>query len=141
MNYLEHSQNKIKENGGRITKTKLAVLQILSKSKTHLKPYEIAEKIQNSKKKIDVVTVYRILEKLEQLKLVHKSKNGFMACAHYECKNSEHCHHQFLCNKCKEVFEVHINDQEFLQKIKNSFENLLIKSHDFHFSGLCKKCQ
>lgn len=141
MNYIDYSTNKIKESGGRVTKTKLAVLNTLKDLGTALNPYEIATKIKGTGGKIDVVTVYRILEALEKLKLVHKSEKGFTRCMHYSCNNSEHCHHHFNCNKCQQIFEVHINDNDFIESIKKQFKNLSINSHDFRFSGICNKCK
>lgn len=141
MTFIEYSIDLIKKSGGRVTKTKLAVLEALAKLQKPLNPYEIAEKIKMSGGKIDVVTVYRMLEIFEELHLVHKSEKGFVPCKHYTCNNDEHCHHQFFCNKCERAFEVHIDDKDFLQIVKQKFGNLLIKSHDFRFSGLCQKCQ
>lgn len=141
MTYTEYSIERVKKSGGRITKTKLEVLKALTGLEKPMNPYEIAEKIEESGARIDVVTVYRILETFEGLRLVHKSEKGFMPCTHYTCGDVGHCHHQFFCNKCERAFEVHINDGDFLKKIKTKFGDLLVQSHDFRFSGLCNKCQ
>lgn len=141
MTYTEYSIERVKKSGGRVTKTKLAVLEVLDNLEKPINPYEIAAKIEESGGKIDVVTVYRILDAFEALGIVHKSEKGFMPCSHFTCSDEGHCHHQFFCDSCERAFEVHINDRDFMQKIESKFGDLLIKSHDFRFSGLCNKCQ
>lgn len=141
MQFLNHSIGKIKSSGGRITKTKLAVLEVLEKLEKPSNPYEIAEAVRQAGGRIDVVTVYRILESFEQLELVHKSEKGYVPCTHFSCSDGGHCHHQFFCDSCERAIEVHINDGEFMNMIKLKFADLQIKSHDFRFSGLCNKCQ
>lgn len=141
MTYIEYARAQIKQSGGRMTKTKGLVIDIIAHIDKPLNAYGIASKIEASGNHIDVVTVYRILESLEKLKLIHRSANGFMPCSYYSCSNAEHCHHQFHCTACERVVEVHIKDAHFLKKIEQQCSNLLITSHDFRFSGLCGQCQ
>lgn len=141
MTFQEFSTVQIKQNGGRITKSKLALIKLLEEAHTPLTPYVIADKLNRSGKNIDVVTVYRILETLEGLELVHKSEKGFTRCLHHECAESKHCHHLFTCSECNSVKEIHLDDRKFLASINEKFKELLINSHSFQFSGLCENCQ
>ena len=62
MTYEEYSKTVIKNSGGRITATKIAVIEALNSAKTPLTPYQLANKINKNGEQIDVVTAYRILE-------------------------------------------------------------------------------
>jgi Fe2+ or Zn2+ uptake regulation protein len=139
MNFLEQSKQIIKENGGRLTKTKLAVLEQLEKHNRYLTPYSIAEEI-NQESTIDVVTVYRILSSFEKLGIVHKNAHGYTRCFNQGCQKSAHCHHHFTCYKCQKVTELHFDDQEFTKKINEKFKHLQISDHDFQFFGSCEDC-
>lgn len=141
MTYPEHSKIVIRNSGGRITATKIAIIETLNNAKTPLTPYQIADKINKNGKQIDVVTAYRILEIFLELGLTHKGDKGFVRCFHHECTESKHCHHLFICKKCSNVEEIHLDDQDFLNNISTKFRELLIESHNFQFFGLCKKCK
>jgi len=141
MTYEEYSKTVIKNSGGRITATKIAVIEALNSAKTPLTPYQLANKINKNGKQIDVVTAYRILEIFLKLSLTHKSDKGFVRCFHHECTENKHCHHLFTCQKCSNVEEIHLDDHEFLNNISDKFKELLIESHNFQFSGLCKQCK
>ena len=140
MEFIEFSKSVLKENGYRLTKPRLAVLQSLEKTKTPLNAYEIAETVRQAGQAIDTVTVYRILEVFDKLELTHKSARGYMPCQDFQCGQSEHCHHEFTCNKCNKSQEIHITDQNLINQINTQFKGILINSHYFIFSGLCKSC-
>ncbi|MEK7672885.1 MAG: Fur family transcriptional regulator [Patescibacteria group bacterium] len=130
----------LQKAGYRVTEPRLKVLEILGESKKPLNAYEICEK---TKSNLDVSTVYRILEVFKKLKVLHfvKDKKGYILCQESECKNDKHCHHQFVCQKCEETTEMHLDDQEFLKSIEDKFKDVLFASHYFEFSGVCGNCR
>lgn len=131
----------LKKHGHRLTKPRIEVFSVLEKSKKSLNPYDIAEKICESGGDINTVSVYRILDVYEKLGIVHKSRAGYSVCKELECEDSDHCHHQFVCEECEEVKELHFSDCEFDKHFKEKFSGLVVKSHYFEFSGLCEKCK
>lgn len=130
---------QLKSSGLKVTLPRRIVLEVLSESESPLNPYEIVDAAKGKGKKLDVVTVYRIMDAFEQNSIVHKLKgqNKYMICEH-PC--SEHCHHQFICDSCGDVSDLHVSDSDFLSEISKKFADLKIKAHYFEFSGLCKKC-
>ena len=140
MNFIDQSITKIKNSGGRLTKNKKRVLEFLGNLNIPLNSNQLAREIAKSGQKIDAVTVYRVLKNFQDLKIVHQFENGFISCEHLGCKNLEHSHHYFACNKCKEVKDLHIEDQNFLNLIKNQFKSIEITSHEFKFYGVCNEC-
>lgn len=131
--------NRLKSCKLKVTLPRRLVLEILSESDSPLNPYEIVEQAKSKDKKLDVVTVYRILDAFEGSNIVHKLKGDgrYMIC---EEPCDKHCHHQFICDSCGDVSDLHISDEGFIKDLVKKFPGLNIKAHYFEFSGLCKKC-
>lgn len=143
MDFREYSTAILRNNGFKITKTRCCVLDVLAKSGSSLNAYEIAARAKKMKVKIDTSTVYRILEAYKKLGLVHfvKEQNGYLACKEFNCRNEKHCHHQFVCKKCKSVREIHFDDTDFIKSIKAKMPNFQIQNHYFEFLGQCAVCK
>ncbi len=79
MTRIDKAHQTLKEKGLRMTSTRHVVLQLLSNTGYYFTIDQIAE--QASERRLDNVTVYRIMQTLEELGLVHKlvSVNGFVA--------------------------------------------------------------
>lgn len=135
MKFEEHAKTILKNKGFRFTKQRELTLKTLATAKKPINAYKLAETVN-----IDTVTAYRILDLYQQLGLVHKTANGFTACREFQCSNQRHCHHQFICNKCQQVKEIHIEDQNFISKLNSQNPGIQIQSHHFEFSGLCNCC-
>lgn len=142
MLFKTHAIKALKDEGLRITNARTVVLDILDQASKSLNAYEIANLCMRDGVKTDVTTVYRMLEVYKRLNLVHfvKETRGYLSCKKFSCENKEHCHHQFVCNKCKEIKEIHFNDRSFLETLKTQFAKLNIQNHYFEFSGFCESC-
>lgn len=134
---------KIKQAGLKLTQSRLRILELLSQEETAMSPSEIFSRLEKKAKTGDVdrVTVYRILEKFNEIGLVHMvDNNKYVYCLHQTC---QHEHHFILiCNSCRAVQEVGATAEpsaslvKFLKK-KINFK-LDTKSMVLH--GLCEKC-
>lgn len=142
MLFKEHAIKALKEEGLRITNARTAVLDILNHAVKSLNAYEISDLCEKEGVKADVSTVYRILDVYKRLNLVHfvKETRGYLSCKKISCSDKEHCHHQFVCDKCKEIKEIHVNDSAFMEVLKAQFKKLKIQNHYFEFSGWCENC-
>ncbi len=139
--FVDFSVEKLKKEGYRVTTARIFVLTIFRQSQKPLGAYQISKKSASFGKKIDVVTVYRILNLLEKLNLIHKVGSGYVACKKFECENENHCHYQFICEKCSHAEEVHLEKDKIFKTFDNQFPNLTINSHHFEFFGVCENCK
>lgn len=140
MSFEKYAVAVLETNGYKLTNPRIALLKVMAKTKKPCSPYQIQSKLAG-KANLSAVTIYRILNLFAELKLVHKTSLGFMPCHEFSCKNDKHCHHQFICQKCDRIEEIHLDDQNFLKKIAEKFPHIKIKSHTFEFAGMCKKCK
>lgn len=142
MLFKDYAIKVLKDDGLRLTKPRTVVLEILAEAQKSLNAYEIADLCAAKKVKTDVSTVYRMLEVYKNLNLVHfvKETRGYLSCKKFTCEDDNHCHHQFVCNTCKSISEIHLDDSSFISTLKKKFVELEIKAHYFEFSGFCKSC-
>lgn len=142
-NYTKYAIEEIKKAGLKLTKPRQQIVDFLAKSDKVLSPYEMREQLKKSKVNADVVTIYRVLDTLENMGLVHKvlALNGYVRCSTRRLKNEATCHHYLVCGKCHRVEEVKGEDLSALEKriLKNrKFE---IRSHYLEFMGICSLCR
>jgi len=98
---------KFREAGLRLTQSRIRILELLSQTKKALSPAEIFAELNKKFKSenFDRVTVYRILEKFEELDVVHAVGDGkYIYCAHQECEHEKHF--IAICDKCRKVQEI-----------------------------------
>jgi len=126
----------LKEKGQRFTSQKKEVFCILKhKPQTVL---EILNSLTAKNYLMDKTTIYRILMSFEELGLVREVNLGDRE-IRYELANNEH-HHHLVCEKCRSIEDVELNEAELLREVKNQ-SSFKIKSHSLEFFGICKKCQ
>lgn len=108
---LKRAAQLCAEQGGKLTVKRGQVLAGLIKSDRALSAYELADQCSDAfGTTLFPMSVYRILEFLQTVGLVHRLKttNKFIACAHITC-NHRHDTPQFLvCKACDRVEEVGI---------------------------------
>ncbi len=63
-------QNLLRENGYRLTDARRAVIDVIANTDRVLKPIEVYEIAKEAYPRLGLVTVYRTLEKLEELDLI-----------------------------------------------------------------------
>ena len=116
------------------------VHELLQASDRPLKAYTILSEIQKLGIK-SPTQVYRALEKLIELGIVHKieSKNSYIVCKINNC--SKQLSTSFLmCNKCDNVVEIedyHFEDR--LNKLSKKF-NTQYLHHKLEIYGTCEDC-
>jgi len=137
-----------KEKGLRWTLPREMVLDVLSKTTGHLSGEDIYLSIHQKCTTVGIATVYRTLELLTDIGIVHKFEFGDGK-SRYELVGDgmkEH-HHHLVCIKCGKI----INYSEFIDEEKEFIEGLekklsekyhfQIKSHEIYFYGFCQDCK
>jgi len=142
MKYSIHAKTNLSQNGYKLTAQRLLVIDLFESATESRNAYDIKKALSSINKKIDIVSIYRILSLLKKLNLVHEISPGkFVRCQKFTCTNLSHCHHQFICNSCHKTEEIHVDDNFFINDLGKLYPKLLINSHSFCFEGLCEKCR
>ena len=124
----------LKTYGLSVTQPRRQVLDVLLRSKQALSHKDI-----HSKSKIDLVTIYRILEKFEEMGIVHRhSRSGNITVCTLDAKNGHHV--LMSCDSCGRVDECL---DSTLCKRENDIaqhHGFVPKSHISEIVGCCISC-
>ncbi len=140
--YLVKFRNLIKELGLNNSIQKEYILKVLFDSKdTHLNTEEILQKIKiEHKVNIGMATVYRILNLLEELKIVKSISIDGLESKVYELNLSSH-HDHMVCVKCVSIVEFYDAELEKIQELVAQEKGFLLQRHTMMLYGVCKECQ
>ena len=130
---------QLQENGYRITKARGAVVEIVKKSLRALTPIEVYDMARKKYRALGLVTVYRTLEKLEELHLIQRVHQP-MGCQAFISAGLGH-QHLLLCQHCGEVAFFEGDDLDILTKSISKKTGYMIKEHWLQLFGLCKNCK
>lgn len=140
MDYLEYASEKLKAGGYRITAPRTRVLAVLDREERALSPYDIRDRLGRQRVRMDVVTIYRVLEVLERLGLAHRvySTGGYVRCRRNDL---EHHHHHLVCTGCGRVTEI-TGDRvdEVVDRVEGE-SGYRVAGHILELFGLCRGCQ
>ncbi len=119
-------KDKLKQAGFRITKPRMAVIEVLQASHEPKSAQEIHDKILG----IDLVSVYRTLEMLMSIGIAQREDVQGIG-KYYLSKNA---HHHITCIKCGRIECVPC--EHGFRKIKG-FNNI---NHQLILTGVCDAC-
>ncbi len=128
----------LKDGGLKITFGRLGLLDIFKHSKRPLTVKEIAKLYKNIGK-IDLATLYRNMESLEETDIIKKVRIADNE-IHYELPSLHH--HHLVCTRCNKIADVQIclNNKLIPKDVVKKLGFKKITSHSLEFFGLCKKC-
>jgi len=119
------------------TESRLTILEVLAKAGKPLSQDQIAR--QSGEKHFDKVTIYRTLESLLRVGLVHKAFMEKRACYFELAHNcTEHqCHPHLTCSSCGDT---HCLTQISLPMAKSPHQGFVIHRQQVRLEGLCPRC-
>lgn len=128
----------VKQNNARITPARKLILQKFEADCEPVRNVDLLEYLQKNKVKVNKTTVYREIEFLKSLDIIHEVyfDDGVIR---YERK-PEVCHHHLICSNCGQVQEVDLQEYKLIEELqsKNGFK---VEKHSIEFWGVCKACQ
>lgn len=115
---------------------------LLENEEGHLSADDVYLLVKKISPDIGLATVYRTLELLSELKIIHKLNFGDNV-ARYEFRSddAEHHHHHLVCVKCGKVEEI---NEDWLSSIEQKIEEQVdfeILDHRLIFHGICSSCK
>ncbi len=137
----------LKADGSRLTLARKAIIRALADAEGPLTAKEVMSRVstrhQEQTGSVDLASVYRTLDRLADLNLVHpvSPQGSYLPCHHGQCKHSSHV--LLACSGCAKLEEIHLPDQ-----ILGPLYWYLSESHHFkgdnrpfQITGLCKECK
>ena len=124
----------------RLTTTRESVLRLLWQSHKPLGAYQLQDQLATLlNKRIAPPTVYRAVEFLLQLGLIHRlpSLNAYIGCPF---PNSEHSNLFMICTECGNVAEMAHNALNNMLQNASDKANFTLQSQSLELFGLCPQC-
>jgi Fur family ferric uptake transcriptional regulator len=130
---------KIRSSGYRITGPRTNIVKLLAESEAALSPMEIFLQIRETYQTLGLVSVYRTLEKLEDLGLVQRvhMQDG---CHRFIAAANGH-QHLVICKKCNRSLYFEGDDISLLITTVENRLGYQVESHWLQFFGICGECQ
>lgn len=131
--------SRLQTNGYRLTAPRRAVVEIVALSQRVLSPAEVFKQARKKYAAIGLVTVYRTLEKLEELGLIQRVHQP--GGCHTFIAVAEGHQHLLICQRCG-LAEYFSGDN--LDGLMNSIgrnSGYAIKEHWLQLFGLCGECK
>ena len=122
------------QEGRRFTPLREHVFALIINSSSAVKAYDLLEQLKPEMGSQKPPTVYRALDFLSELGLIHRVEaiNAYIACDHTD---GGHVAEFFICENCDNLQERHANDH--IDCIPDGFH---IRRSVIEHYGLCKNC-
>tara|TARA_B110000444_G_C18650931_1_gene506034 strand:+ start:191 stop:649 length:459 start_codon:yes stop_codon:yes gene_type:complete len=136
---IKRAQLVCDENRSRFTTLRKRVLELVWASHKPVKAYDLLSELQKEDQSAKPSTIYRTLDFLLELGLVHKiyRQNTYVGCVNP--KEERPCFF-LVCKNCHNIEEKH--DEEYYSLIKNISKKhqFQLQESSFEIEGLCNNC-
>lgn len=120
----------------RVTLGVREVIRVLNEQEYFLSAHDIEKILEQS---LDVTTIYRILEKLQEVRLVHEFQGKWRICS--DCNNQTESHHFLICEGCGNAEEIFLDYHDAISDQLAREKQFLLKKVHLGFLGTCRHCR
>jgi len=128
----------VHQQGGRMTRQRRLVMEVLASLDTHPTAQELYELVRERVPTISPATVYRNLKLLHDLGCVLELDYG-PGPTRYDATVTDHCHAR--CTRCGRVVDVPVADVADAATAAAAMSDWLITGCRVELYGLCPKCR
>jgi Fur family transcriptional regulator, ferric uptake regulator len=134
---IDRTLHAIREQGGRVTDQRRAILEVLFDESDHVTAEGLAERVRTDLPEVHVTTVYRFLDTLEEMGLVTHVHLGHGPAAFHL---TSHRHTHVVCDTCGQVgvIEPSMFDQ-WSAELERATGFRLTDQH-FALATRCRRC-
>lgn len=126
-------------HGWRVTAGVQNVVSLLEKTEIPISSAEICSTLDKEGRPIDLTTVYRILDRLIAVHLLHSLDGKFVRCTDPENKTDSH--HFLVCDNCGKAEEIFLDYFKSIEQQLHREKGFGLREVDMSFRGLCSTCR
>ncbi|CAM3426257.1 Fur family transcriptional regulator [Hydrogenibacillus schlegelii] len=140
---LERIKQILHAHNYKLTPQREATVRVLlERMEDHLSAEDVYLALKSRMPDIGLATVYRTLELLSDLKIVHKVNFGDGVTRYdFRAEGAKHHHHHLYCLSCGKVEEIEEDLLEDVEKIVEERFGFEILDHRLTFHGICRECR
>jgi Fur family ferric uptake transcriptional regulator len=139
MNRVDHWVKILQDNGCRITAPRRAILQVVAGSTRALQPADVYELSRVKQPGIGLVTVYRTLERLEELGLIQRVHRDDGCHMLMPAANGHE--HYLVCTHCGRTILFEGDDLGALFSRVETRTGYQVSDHWLQLFGTCPQCR
>jgi Fur family ferric uptake transcriptional regulator len=137
--WAEHAQRELQRSGHRPGGARDEVVRLLARQDCCLSAQDIHGRLRARGRHVGLASVYRALDVLAQLRLVHRVDVGGTACFEPADPSGEH-HHHAICDRCGKMDSFEDPELERLLEGVASRLGYEAGGHDLVLRGACPDC-
>ncbi|MCW3016314.1 MAG: transcriptional repressor [Solirubrobacterales bacterium] len=140
--WADHASERLADAGYRRGGARSAVIDLLARQDCALSAFEIEEALRaDGGRPVARASVYRVIDELEQLKLISRIEVGH-GISRYEAVHpgGHHHHHHLVCDACEKV--IPFEDDELERTIHRVADRVAfdVAEHEIVLHGSCGDC-
>ena len=138
--WADHADAALRRAGHRSSEPRAAVIRTLARHGCLLTAREISDRLREDGRDVGVATVYRSLDVLEGLGLLHRLDTGEGPSRYEPAHPSGEHHHHLICNRCGRVSA--FEDPALERSVHRMAGRLAfrVEGHDVSLRGTCEAC-
>jgi Fur family transcriptional regulator, ferric uptake regulator len=135
------ARDKLRRSGARSGGARDAVIDYLAAQDCCLSAQELFDGLRASGRKVGIASIYRVLEQLTELRLVHRVDFG-QGITRFEAAQpgGEH-HHHLVCGDCGKVDTFDDSELELALSRVAGAHGYALDNHDVVLHGACSDCR
>jgi Fur family transcriptional regulator, ferric uptake regulator len=138
--WVEHALVALGDAGYHRGGARLAVVELLARQDCAMTAIEIDDRLRAADQAIGRASVYRTLEQLEELKLVHRLDMGRGMASYERIEPTGEHHHHIVCEQCGRVEPF---EDPGLERAIGRLEGRVgfeVSEHEVVLRGRCPRC-
>lgn len=132
--------NDLKRSGLKNTKHRTSILAILEQNDQPISAEKIYNDLQTRGVSVNLSTVYRTLDSLNEKCLVNKLNISGDGRTLYEFNHKVHRHY-LLCLECKTIIPISDCPLKNYEQVVEEKTNFKVEGHNLNIYGYCLECQ
>jgi Fur family ferric uptake transcriptional regulator len=126
----------------KLTPQRQLILEVIAgRGNRHLSAEDIYEILKERAAEIGLATVYRTLDLLVELNILHKVDFDDGRSRYELAPNRSHRHHHLICLTCGKVIEAKEDLLNQLEEVIEREDGFLVLDHSVKFYGHCLECR
>jgi len=139
--WADHALARLDTAGFRRGGARRAVIQVLAAEPCALSAFDIDERLRAGDRRVGRASVYRALEQLTELDLVHKLDLGSETARYERTDPAGEHHHHMVCDECGKVLPFEDAGLERAVIKVSGGSGFEVRDHEVVLHGACDACR
>ncbi len=139
--WAEHALERLETAGFRRGGARRAVIEVLAAEPCALSALDIDERLRRGDRRVGRASVYRALEQLNDLDLVHKLDLGSETGRYERTDPGGDHHHHMVCDRCGKVLPFEDSELELAVTKVTGGSGFEVRDHEIVLHGACDDCR